>query len=247
MPSRSKIAFFELAIPTTFSFKPLRRFNSSYCARICSMSFPPTVPTPQIKRFSTLYSDRKNESWSTFSDLRRNFESTTNEIFVSDDPCAQAMTLIPLRPSVPNSLPAIPGVCFMFSPTIAMVAKPLSACMGNIAPVLISLANSSLSTRTASSASSSRTPMEVEFSDEACATINTLMPFMASAVKMRWFTPMTPTIANPVTVISVVPLMLEIPLMGLRSSLIFSLMRVPGWSGLKVFLTLMGIFLMQTG
>ena len=44
------------------------------------MRFPPTVPTPHIKRLSTLYSLRKNESWSTLSDLRRYFESTTNEI-----------------------------------------------------------------------------------------------------------------------------------------------------------------------
>ena len=167
MPSRSKMAFFELAIPTTFSFSPLRCFNSSCCERICSMSFPPTVPTPQMKRLSTLYSDRKKESWSTLSDLRRKRESTTNEMFVSDEPWAHAITLIPLRPKVPNSLPAIPGVCFMFSPTIAIVARPLSACIGNIAPVSISLANSSLRTRTASGASSSRTPIEVEFSDDA--------------------------------------------------------------------------------
>ena len=157
------------------------------------------------------------------------------------------MTLIPLRPSVPKSFPAIPGVCFIFSPTIAIVASPLSACMGNMAPVSISLANSSLSTLTASGASSSRTPIEVEFSDDACATMKTLMPLDAKAVKMRWLTPMTPTIAKPVTVISVVPLILEIPLMGLRSLSIWSLMSVPGCSGLKVFFTLIGIFLTHTG
>ena len=131
------------------------------------MRFPPTVPTPQMNRFSTLYSLRKNESWSTLSDLRRNFESTTNEMFVSEAPWAQAITEIPLRPSVPNSFPAIPGVCFIFSPTMAMVASPLSACIGYMAPVSISFANSKSRTRTASSASSSRTPIEVEFSDDA--------------------------------------------------------------------------------
>ena len=201
------------------------------------MSLPPTVPTPQIKRFSTLYSDKKNESCSTLSALRRYLLSTTNEMLVSEAPCAQAITLIPLRPSVPNSLPAMPGVCFMFSPTTAMVASPLSANMGNMAPISISLANSSFSTRTAASASTSRTPIEVEFSDEACDTINTLMPFSARAVKMRRFTPITPTIDRPVTVISAVPLMLEIPLMGLRSFSISSLMIVPGFSGLNVFFT----------
>ena len=44
-------------------------------------------------------------------------------MLVSEAPCAQAITLIPLRPSVPKSFPAIPGVCFIFSPTIATVAK----------------------------------------------------------------------------------------------------------------------------
>ena len=168
-------------------------------------------------------------------------------MFVSDAPCAQAMTDIPLRPNVPKSLPAIPGVCFMFSPTIAIVANPLSACMGNIAPVLISFANSSLSVSTALSASSSRTPIDVEFSDDACDTMNTEMPLFANAVKMRLLTPITPTIDRPVTVISVVPLMLEIPLMGLRSFSILSLMIVPGSEGLNVFLTLIGMFLTQTG
>ena len=168
-------------------------------------------------------------------------------MLVSEAPCAQAITEIPLRPNVPNNLPAIPGVCFMFSPTIAIVAKPLSACMGNIAPVSISLANSWFNTVTAACASSSRTPIEVEFSEEACDTMNTEMPLLARAVKIRRLTPMTPTIERPVTVISVVPLILEIPLIGFSSFSIWSLISVPGCSGLKVFLTLMGIFLTQTG
>ena len=208
---------------------------------------PPTVPIPQMKMLSTLYSDRKNESCSTLSDLRKNLPSTTNEMLVSEAPWAQAITLIPERPNVPNNLPAIPGVCFIFSPTMAMVAKPLSTCMGNIAPVSISLANSAFSTSAAASASSSRTPIEVEFSEEACDTMNTEIPLLASVVKIRRFTPITPTIDRPVTVISEVPLMLEIPLIGFWSSSILALMSVPGCSGLNVFLTLIGIFLTQTG
>ena len=192
------------------------------CVRICSRSIPPTVPMPQIKILRTLYSDRKNESWSTLSDLRRKRPSTTNDMLVSEAPCAQAITEMPERPSVPNSLPAMPGVCFIFSPTMAMVASPLSTCMGNMAPVSISLANSSFSTSAAAAASSSRTPMDVEFSDEACETMNTEMPLLASVVKIRRLTPITPTIERPVTVISEVPLMLEMPLMGFRSSSIFS-------------------------
>ena len=247
MPSRSSTKLSTSEIPTTFSFRRLVCIRYCCCVRICSRSMPPTVPIPQINRLSTLYSERKNESWSTLSDLRRKRPSTTNEMFVSEAPWAQAITEIPERPRVPNSLPAIPGVCFMFSPTMAMVARPLSTCMGNIAPVSISLANSAFRTSAAASASSSRTPIEVEFSEEACDTINTEIPLLASVVKIRRFTPITPTIESPVTVINEVPLMLEIPLMGFRSSSIFSLMRVPGCSGLKVFLTLIGIFFTQTG
>ena len=44
-------------------------------------------------------------------------------MFVSEAPCAQAITLIPALPSVPNNLPAIPGVRFIFSPTMATVAR----------------------------------------------------------------------------------------------------------------------------
>ena len=241
------MALCELATPTTVSLRRECSLSCSYCERICSISLPPTVPTPQMKRLSTLYSERKKESWSTFIVLRRLSDFTTNEMLVSEAPCAQAMTEIPLRPRVPNSLPAIPAVCFMFSPTIATVARLLSTCMGNMAPSSISAANSALSTLTAFCASASRTPIEVEFSDEACDTMNTLMPLLASAVKIRRLTPMTPTMARPETLMSDVFLMLEIPLMGLWSFCILSLMMVPGASGLKVFLMRMGIFLMRTG
>ena len=94
-------------------------------------------------------------------------------MLVSEAPCAQAITLMPFRPSVPNSFPAMPGVCFMFSPTIATVARFFSAWIGEISPISISLATAL------------RTPIEVLFSDEACETRNTLIPFFASALKMR--------------------------------------------------------------
>ena len=89
--------------------------------------------------------------------------------------------------------------------------------------------------------------MDVEFSEDACDTMNTLMPLLASAVKMRRLTPMTPTMASPETVMSVVFLMLDMPLMGLWSFSILSLMMVPRASGLKVFLMRMGMFFTRTG
>ena len=168
-------------------------------------------------------------------------------MLVSDAPCAQAITLMPLLPNVPKSFPAIPGECFMFSPTMAIVARPFSACMGNMAPVAISFANSLLSTLTASSESESLTPIDVEFSEDAWLTRKTDMPFSASAVNILLFTPMTPTIDRPVIVINVVPLMLDIPLITFVSLSVLFFIIEPGFCGLKVFFTLIGMFFTQTG
>ena len=247
IPSRSNIALCPLAIPTTLSFNPRSFFNFSLCCANCAIKLLPTVPTPHRKRLRTWYSERKKLSWMTLSVLRKNCPSTTKEMFVSDAPCAQAITLIPLRPNVPNNLPAIPGVCFMFSPTMATVAKPLSAVILYIAPVSISLENSAFKTSQAASASASRTPMEVLFSEEACETRNTLIPLLAKAEKIRRLTPMTPTMDKPETVINVVPFILEIPLIGFWSSAMSLLITVPFPEGLNVFLMRIGIFFTQTG
>ena len=120
-----------------------------------------------------------------FNALRRYLCLITKEIFVSEAPWAQAITLMPARPSVPNSLPAIPGVRFMFSPTIATVARSFSATVSFISPCARSKANSSFNTCTAKSASALRTAKVVLFSELACDTINTLMPFLASVLKIR--------------------------------------------------------------
>ena len=77
--------------------------------------------------------------------------------------------------------------------------------------------------------------------------MNTEMPLSARQVKIRRFTPMTPTMDRPLTVMSVVPLMLEMPRMGFSPRCMSFLMMVPGASGLKVFFTQMGMFLTQTG
>ena len=69
-----------------------------------------------------------------FKAFRKYLCLITNDIFVSEAPCAQAITLIPARPNVPNNLPAIPGVRFIFSPTIATVARSFSATVSFISP-----------------------------------------------------------------------------------------------------------------
>ena len=86
--------------------------------------------------------------------------------------------------------------------------------------------------------------LEVQY---AASFVGINIPLSARQVKMRRLTPMTPTIERPATVMSVVPLMLEMPLMLRLSSFTSSLMMEPGASGLKVFLMRMGMCLMQTG
>ena len=180
--------------------------------------------------------------------------SMTMEMLFWAAPCATAITLIPERPSVPKSFPMMPGTCFICSPTTAIVASELVVSMGNMAPVAISFSNSSLRMSAAIFASSGLTPTDVEFSDEACETMNTDTPTRASAAKMRRLTPITPTIDKPVTVMSEVAPMLEMPLMGdCERSLVAGSavgrepMKVPSALGLKVFFTLIGMFFTHTG
>jgi hypothetical protein len=52
---------------------------------------------------------------------------------------------------------------------------------------------------------------------------------------------------SPDTVINAVPLILEIPLMGLLSPSILALIIVPLFSGLNVLSTRIGMFFMHTG
>ncbi len=133
----------------------------------------------------------------TLSDFFRSVRAITQEILVSPAPCASAITLMPFLPSAPKNLPAIPGTCFMFCPTMAMVARSYSTMISLMLPMAISCANSLLSTFCDNAASCERTPIEVLFSEEAWETMKTLMPLSANTEKMRLFTPMTPTIPSP--------------------------------------------------
>ena len=155
--------------------------------------------------------------------------------------------LIPLRPSTLNSFPAMPGVCFILSPTAATHAMPVSICAAFIAPSAISRANSLSSSWQARGASAGVIQIEVLVSEAVCATINTLMPPSASVVKMRRFTPITPTIAEPLTVTMLISFTEDMPRMGRSDCAASFEMTVPSASGLKVFFTIMGIFFRHTG
>ena len=165
-------------------------------------------------------------------------------MFVSEAPCAQAITLIPLLPNELNSFPAMPGVCFIFSPTTATVARFFSAVILVISPISISFSNALFNTATAKSASSLFNANVVLCSEEACDTRNTLIPFCAKHWKIRELIPITPTIPSPDTVTNDVSLIEEIPLMARESSCTTSLeIFVPGAAELNVFFIMIGIFL----
>ena len=89
--------------------------------------------------------------------------------------------------------------------------------------------------------------MDVLVSDEVCATMNTLMPWLASVVKMRRLTPMTPTMERPDTVTMLVSLIDDMPRMGCADGGTSCRIVLPLASGWKVFLIRMGMFLTQTG
>ena len=79
--------------------------------------------------------------------------------------------------------------------------------------------------------------MEVLVSEEVCATMNTLMPPAANVVKMRRFTPITPTIDIPLTVTMLISLTDEMPRMGRCEEQASRRITLPAAEGLKVFLT----------
>ena len=72
--------------------------------------------------------------------------------------------------------------------------------------------------------------IDSEMLNVLCEVLNDfkrLMPFCANALKIRKFTPITPTIPRPVTVIKLVSLMDEIPLMALEPEFTSCFMIVP--------------------
>ena len=150
---------------------------------------------------------------------------------------ATAEILIPLRPNTLKSCPAMPGRWRILSPTTATLAWFSSSEAGFIAPSAISRANSSSSNWQARRASAGVMQIVVLVSEEFWATMNTLMPPVAKVVKMRRFTPITPTIDGPLTVTMLISLTDEIPRMGRSLGAAWRLMTLPWRSGWNVFFT----------
>ena len=247
IPPRSNTAQRLRAMPTMLIFSPRVRMSCSRWCAIWSIRRPPTVPMPQRKRLSSWYSERKKLSWMTLSDLRSWRRSTMKEMLDSAAPWARAITLMPLRPRVVKSLPAMPACCFMFSPITATAASSLRTSIGLMAPLSISRAKASASTARARSASARLTPMEMPVSEADWLTRNALICSWARAPKMRLSTPTMPTMEVPDRVIRLMSSIEEMPLMEVAPGATFFLTIVPGAFKLKVFRIKIGIPFAQTG
>ena len=135
----------------------------------------------------------------------------TAEIFLSEEPCAIALTFTPLRPRLPNILPLIPGWLFMLSPTSARIASSFSTIIGSTFFVSISYANISSIAFFASSAFAASIPTQIECSDEPCVIKITLICLVANASNNLFEKPGIPTMPLPSRLSKAILLMLEIP------------------------------------
>src|ERR1035437_1990627 len=161
----------------------------------------------------------------------------THEIFNSEAPWAMALTLMPFRARVLKNLPAMPGVFFMFSPTMATRAISFSIAIWLMFPELISWRNSFSMASLALSLSLSMTAKVIEYSQEAGEMRTTLTLLFANAPNNLLDIPVTPTIPEPRIVTRLIFSIEEIPLIDLFTS-IFALVviNVPLFWMLKVFL-----------
>ena len=156
-------------------------------------------PVPTRKRFTDRTPERKNASWTAFRALDSSGRGITAEMLSSEDPCAMATMLTPLRPREWKTFPAIPGVCFIREPTTAMMERSFSIAGGSIAPSAISRSNSSLIAVAAIIASLGTTAKQIENSLEAWVMSITLTRFRARQPKRREENPVTPTMPEPWT------------------------------------------------
>ena len=174
-------------------------------------------------------------------------DAITAVMFFSDDPCAIARTLIPLRPSTPNIFPLTPGWLRICSPTKAIMDKSFSMINGSTTCVLISFSNSESTAIFAKCVSCTFTPTQIECSEELCVIKMTLILFLANASNNLFEKPGIPTIPAPSKLNKQMSLMLEIPRIKLSSLGDSFSINVPGCSGSKVFLIRTGIFSYMTG
>ena len=166
-------------------------------------------------------------------------------MFLSDAPWAIALILILLAPKLLNNFPLIPWWSFIRSPTTAIFVILDSKTAGATLFKEISKAKCSLITFFAISASSERTPKQIECSDDAWVIMIILICFNDKHSNKRFENPGIPIIPLPSRLISATFSMWLTPLTidPLCSLLVpFELIIVPDALESKVFFMSKGIF-----
>ena len=165
------------------------------------------------------------------------------EIFLSEAPWAIALILILFWPKALNSLPLIPFLLFILSPTIAIFDSLDSTWDSFILFWDISNSNSLSIASFAREASFEFTAIHIENSEDAWVIITTLICFDDSDSKNLLENPGTPTIPDPSKLIMEIFSIWLIPFtISSSSSLVEFDMQVPFAFWSNVFLIYTGMF-----
>ncbi|MNI15147.1 hypothetical protein D3C81_936840 [compost metagenome] len=172
------------------------------------------LPVPILNTCSVFFNSAKNASCTALSAFAKSSLPIITDILYSDEPCAIARTLIPLRPSAANNRPDIPGVFFIFSPTMAKTER-FSSIAGTISLFAwISSSNSTSIKCIARLASDGLTANVMLCSEEDWVISTTLICSLANSVKSRPLKPDLPIIPDPLRLMTEISEIEEIPLIG---------------------------------
>ena len=224
--------------PHTWSRRPVRASILSLFLAMMSTSAFPTTPYPAMKRwmsFPLLLS--KNSLWMVRMAASVSDDDMMTEMFLSDDPCAVALTGMLLRPSAASMRPVDPLWLRTSSPTRHTMEKPFSTLRGLSFPSEISYAKHLSAASRAFSASFSDTAMHIVCTDDACVMRIMFMSFWLSVSNRRLENPGIPTMPLPSSERRAMLSELDMPITEslLRGG--FFSMRVPYASGSNVFFT----------
>ena len=206
----------------------------SDCWSIWINNLEPTFPIPIINRFICLILFSKNISCKVFKAFLTSFSSITAVIFLSEEPCEIALTLILFFPNALNIFPLIPWWFFILSPTNAIIESLSSIRHGFRIRFSISYLKASSTIFFALLASESLIPIQIECSEEAWVIIIIFILLLDISSNNFFEKPGIPTIPLPSIVSNVIFLIWVIPLT--IDSFFESLeMKVPGHLLLNVF------------
>ena len=139
----------------------------------------------------------KNSLWMVRMAPSASFEEMITDTFLSDDPCAVALTGMLLRPRAASIRPVAPVWLSTSSPTRHTIENPFSTFSGLSFPRDISYAKHLSAASRAFSASFSDTAMHMVCTDEAWVMRMMLMSFWLSVSNRRLEKPGIPTIPLP--------------------------------------------------